>query len=171
MAVQLDPKQEARLRKLVAEQERAKASKRRNRDRWGLKPVRKGWLRGNAFNIRIWDEPGELGLLTIMEFELLTERNQPGVPVRMTGTDIWGRVAEGQLLDVRDPDPIVRPIVTDRVFFSYAQNHSIDIKAYYPGRDTMAPRKSLMFALLTLAAPAVFLVAAVAALRFVFHVI
>ena len=165
-------KEQARLGALVAAQERAKAKagKRGKKDKWGLRPIGKGWLRGHAMNIRIWEEADEVGMVRVMQFELRENPKEPGVPVRMTATEFNRNMGEGELMDVRDPDPSVRPITPYQIFFSRADRRDGDLTAHYPGRGMMAPRRNLAMGLLVIGAPIVFLLAAVAVLYYVFHV-
>src|SRR5947209_3404360 len=110
----LGTEEEARVAKLVREAEQAKLAK--TKDRFNLPPVRKGYLRGFAINIRRTEQPCEFGTLQIAEFELADTRKGPGVPLRMAGTYFTGHIMDGTLLDVPDPTPNVRPIVTDVVY-------------------------------------------------------
>jgi hypothetical protein len=168
MAFYANSEERARLGRLIAERERAKAGK---KDRWGLRPIEKGWLRGHAVNIRTWEEPDDLGMLINLEFELRENPKETGVLVRMAGTDFNDRILDGQLMDVPDPDPQVRPIVTDRVYYAHRGRRDGALTAHYPGRRMDTPRKSLTLGLLAVVVPVVFVVAAVTALHYVFHII
>ena len=104
-------KEEAKINKLVRAAEIAKLEK--VKDRFNLKPVAKGFVRGMAIHVRQHEEPGEFGVLQVIEFELSDTPKGPGIPVRMAGTYFNHRLIEGSVLDVPDPTPHVRPIATD----------------------------------------------------------
>lgn len=162
----------ARLEKLVLA---AATAKRANKDAWGLQPVEKGWLRGRVENLRQWDEPCEFGTLQVIEFDLqgVPAANTPKpapVPVRMSGTYFNTQLRDGQVVDVADPSPPVRPLTPIKIFFSH-HNRTIELKSYYPGRGSMTQRTSLKLALLAVFAPIVVAMSIVAALRYVFHII
>lgn len=163
----------ARLAQLVHEAERKKRDA-KGKDRWGLPPVGKGWVRGRVANVKSWDEPCPFGMLQVVEFDLVDDPKQPGVPVRISGTDIDNRVMEGQVLDVPDPKPSVRPIAAMRAVHSHTLSDGRDrvqgIKAYYPGRDDAPPRRMLTLAALMVLVPAAITAVAVVGLHLL-HVV
>ena len=166
----------ARLNKLVNDARRAKReASPTKRDRWGLPMPPKGWVRGMVSNVRSSDEPCPFGTLQVLEFELRDDPQQPGVPVRMAGTNFDRLVVGGEVMDVRDPTPSVRPIEAVRGVFSHtrymAEEGIQEIKAYYPGRDDMTPRRNLALATAMVVVPVVLLIVAVVMLRYVFHIL
>jgi len=164
-------KEKARLDELVhqAEMARRKKKKTGKRDQWGFRPVGRGWLRGHACNVRYFDEAGEFGILLILEFDLRTDREVPGVPVRMTATEFNHRIGEGQVVDVRDSTPKIRPITPHEIYFVPRQRDE-KLIAHYPGRRQMTRRVNLLVAVATIGAPIVLLFSLVALFSFYFHV-
>lgn len=160
-------KEEAQIAKLLREKEIAKLQK--NKDRWNLPPIEKGWVRGMVIKLRPHDEPCPYGTLQVLEFEVADGPKVPGIPVRMTGTYFNSRLIEGQILDVPDPTPSVRPITPDIVYRSHSARES-ELRAFYPGRGEKPRRFSLMLGLLGLGVPAVALIVAIIALH-VFHIV
>ena len=166
MTMYRDSKEARRLAGLVHKAETARLKR---PDRWGLQPVARGWLRGQVANLRQWDEPCEYGMLQIMEFDLCPERDKPGVPVRMTATYFGNRLMDGQVIDIPDPTPSVRPITPNRAIFSHS-NPQAQLVAYYPGRDAESLETSRLLAASALIVPAIALGMLLVALHFVFHV-
>jgi len=166
MAGYEDKEYKNRLAKLVHDAEQAK---REHKDRWGLPPVEKGWLRGHAVGVSHRDEPCEFGTLEILEFELSDTPRGNGIPVRMAGTYFNFKLAEATVVDVPDPSPAVRPITPYQVFLSH-HGRKMELQAYYPGRDMITPRRSMTQAVLVVTIPGVVLVTIIAVLHFVFHI-
>ena len=132
----------------------------RRRDRWGLRPVRSGWVRGQIRNIRRSFELDDLGQVFIIDFDLFIDDDQPLVPVRMSGTDFQGEPGEGQVVELRDPDPGVRPIQATRL--DYPPRYEHDVVSFYPGRDDLPPARQRMNSLLVVAGPVILTAIAVA---------
>jgi len=160
-------KERDRLTGLIEASEKAKLGK---RDAWNLPPVEKGWLRGHAVNVTQHEEAGEFGTLLVMDFELRADPKQPGIPVRMTAVYFTHRLMEGQLMDVPDPTPNIRPVTPEQIFFA-GLRRAAEITAHYPGRRIMTQRRNFALAALAVGGPAVVLVGIVAVLHFVFHVL
>ncbi len=92
------------------------AEKRAKVDRWGNVPARPGFLRGRVKNMRYSEGVASpYGPTIVLDFDLSCEDGSPEVPVQMTGTNFQGRVADIDPIDVEDPDPRIRPIMTERV--------------------------------------------------------
>jgi hypothetical protein len=163
-----DFEQERYKRKLHVLLRKDQIARHGNLDRWHLPPVAKGWLRGNALNIRQSEVPCEFGMLQILDFDLTADPKEPGVPVRMAGTYFTNRLIEGQVMDVPDPTPSARPITPIQIFFSHS-NHDTDLKSYYPGRDAMPRGKGALLGLLAVGGPIVATLATIAVLHYWFH--
>jgi hypothetical protein len=159
--------EQARLARLVGEQEAAKA---RKRDAFGLSPIGRGFVRGRATNIRQSETTCEYGVLVILEFDLLIDPTQPPIPVHMEGTTIDGRLLDGHVVDLADPTPSRRPITPDRVYFSHHLDRKHYIASNYPGRRMSTPRQSLMQGMLVVGVPMVLILGLVAMLNYVFHI-
>ncbi len=125
----------------------------KGKDRFGLRPPRKGRIRGQIANVRRSFEVGAFGNLLIVDFDLLIDQGVPPVPVRMSGTIFNQEPREGMLVEVADPDPTVRPIVAHRLQTAW-DRHS-EIVAFYPGRDDLSPARQRMIGLLVLLIPVV----------------
>lgn len=110
----------------------APRKRRPRRDRWGCRGVRRGWLRGQIRNIRRGSEVSHYGSSLVFEFDLFVDDNLPLVPVRMIGTDFPLEPREGQIWDVPDPTPDIRPIAAVRLVSPF--DSDIALKAFYPGR-------------------------------------
>ena len=151
-----------RLEKLVREAARAK---RTETDRWGLTPIEKGWLRGHAMNVRQWEDACQFGKLLVIEFELRETMKSKGVPVRMEGTYFTGRIHEGAVMDVPDPDPTVRPVRPEKIYVSQSYRKH-EFVAFYPGRDLPPQRRTLVQAVLAVTVPFLIFVGIVAVLHF-----
>jgi hypothetical protein len=139
------------------------------KDRWNLKPVRKGWRRGMVTKLRHSEEPCEFGMLLIMDFELSEDPEQPGIPVRMSGTQFSDALFEGTVVEIADPTPDQRPIIATQVRFSHYAGDAT-LRAHYPGRGEMPAGRRTLLGLLALGWPAVALVAALTVLHFWWHV-
>ena len=163
----------ARLAQLVHEAERKKRDA-KGLDRWGLPPVGKGCVRGRVANVKSWDEPCPFGMLQVIEFDLVDDPKEPGVPVRISGTDIDNRVMEGHVLDVQDRNPSIRPIPATGAVHSYSlydgRGMVQSIKAYYPGRDDAPPRRNRVLAAMMVLVPVAITAAAVVGLHLL-HII
>lgn len=157
----------ARLHQLIREAEQAKRPK---KDRWGLTPIEKGWVRGHVVDLRQWDEPCEFGILQIMEFDLREDKRQPGIRVRMSGTYFNTRLLEGSVIDVPDPTPSVRPMTPNHVFTAH-NNREHEISAYYPGRGAVRQRSTLIMALLATIVPAAVVLVIFALMHYVLHAV
>ncbi len=160
-----DPEYRKRLHNLIV---KAKVARMPSADRWGLVPVEQGWLRGAANNVRQREDICEFGTLQILEFDLKPAPEEPGVPVRMDGTYFTSRLIEGQVMDVPDPTPDIRPVTPRQIFYAHS-SRSIDLMSYYPGRDAMTKRKGMTLGFLALGGPVIVLLATLALLHFVFH--
>jgi hypothetical protein len=156
-----------RLARLVNQQQSAR---RKTKDHWGLTPIERGWVRGRAMNVRQSEQTCEYGVLNILEFEMFTDPKQPGIAVRMQGTTIDGRVMDGQVVDIPDPTPNVRPMQPDKVYFSHHVDRKYYVSANYPGRTVMTPRRNLMLATAAIGGPIAAILGIVALLHFVFRI-
>ena len=125
----------------------------KGKDRHGLRPPRAGRVRGTIANVRRSFEVGEFGNLLIIDFDLVIDQGTPPVPVRMAGTIFNQEPHEGMLVEVHDPDPAVRPIVTHRLQAAWDRHYHI--VAFYPGRDDLSPTRQRLFGLLVVLAPIV----------------
>ena len=141
-------------------------AKGRGKDRWGLRPVRAGTLRGQVRNIRRSNVVGDFGDMTVIDFDLFIDDGQKPVPVQMSGTDFFNEVVEGPVVDVRDPDPAVRPILATRLDFPPQYNH--EVISCYPGRDDAPAARERIGGVLMVIGPIVF-AAALIALFYVFY--
>jgi hypothetical protein len=163
-----------RLAKLVHEQEQQKLGA-EGKDRWGMPKVPRGFLRGRAMNPRTWDETCEFGVLHNLQFDLVDDPEQAGIPVLMQGTDFNDRLMEGSVVDVPKPRTDARPIHTNFLYFSHTvrdgKGKIHTLKAYYPGRDDAPRRVNIALASLMVLVPTAFLLVAVYLLRHVFHII
>lgn len=153
--------EQEKLARLLREAEQAKHGK--YKDKYNLRPVAKGYLRGQAFDIRSTEYPSKLGIVKILEFELRENPKEKGVPVRMEGTYFNSRLIEHTVVDVPDPDPSVRPIRTDIIYFSH-HGRKMGVQAYNPGRDPEPRRVSLIRGLVVLILPIIATIVAIAAL-------
>lgn len=167
MAEYGDSKEAQRLAGLVRKAEEARRGK---KDRFGLPPIEKGWLRGQAVNIRKREETCEYGVLEVMEFDLLVDPEPPGVPVVMSGTYFNNRMLDGSVMDVPDPAPTVRPVTPDKIYFSH-HFRAVDLTAFYPGRNSTPPSTDRMRSMLALVLPGVALIVIIFMLYFVFHIL
>jgi hypothetical protein len=140
-------------------------ARKRGKDRWGWRPVRAGYVRGQIRNLRREAEVSPFGDLRVVEFDLFVDDDLPMIPVRMAGTDFSNDFREGPVVDVRDPDPSVRPIIATRLDFPPHFDH--EIISYYPGRDDPPPAVGRLRAALMVLVPAGF-VAAMLGLYYVF---
>ena len=95
----------------------ASAGKPSGLDRWKLKPVGPGYLRGQIRNIRRSEDISRFGTLRVVEFDLDRGGGLPPVPVEMRGLYFNRDVPEGRVCDVADPTPHIRPLVTGLITF------------------------------------------------------
>jgi hypothetical protein len=102
-------------------------------DRFGLRPPRRGVLRGVIRNIRRTPMEAAFGNMMIIDFDLLVEDGVPPVPVQMRGNDFSSELIPDIVVDVADPNPGVRPLLTRRL--DYAHNPGSEFVSYFPGRD------------------------------------
>lgn len=134
-------------------------AKRGRRDRWGMRPPRRGRVRGQIRNVSRSFGVSEYGNIIIVDFDLFIDDDLPLVPVRMRGTDFPIEPQEGQVVDVRDPAPDVRPIEATRLDFPPHYQH--EVVAYYPGRDDIPQSRQRMNGLMVIIGPIVVTVAAI----------
>lgn len=125
----------------------------RSKDRFGLRRARAGRVRGQIANVRRSFEIGEFGNLIVMDFDLVTDPGAPPTPVRMTGTIFNREPQEGMLVEVRDPDPSVRPILTHRLDFP--PHYHFEIVGFYPGRDDLSPGRQRLIGAVVVVGPLV----------------
>ncbi len=121
------------------------------KDRWGLRPVRRGRVRGQIHNLRRSDKVGQFGSLLVFEFDLFVDEGQPPVPVEMIGADFTHEPREGMLVETPDPTPDLRPIAARRLDFP--PKYEFEIVSYYPGRDDPPRSVERLRGLLVLALP------------------
>ncbi len=138
----------------------------KNRDRWGLRPPRPGIVRGRITNVTRSIDVCDFGELIVLDFELFVGDDQPAVPVRMTGTDFSSALPEGHIVEVPDPDPAIRPIVTTRLDFP--PRYENELIAYYPGRDDLPRGVMRMRGLMMVIGPIVFAVVLLGVFLFFF---
>ena len=103
----------------------ASAGKPSGLDRWKLKPVGPGYLRGQIRNIRRSEDISRFGTLRVVEFDLDRGGGLPPVPVEMRGLYFNRDVPEGRVCDVADPTPHIRPLVTGLITFPQAPGQSV----------------------------------------------
>jgi hypothetical protein len=96
----------------------------------GLTP-RPGCVLGQVANLRRSTEVCAYGDLHVIEFDLLRPGGEAPVPVRMRGTTFSRDLFAGQIVEVRDPDPTTRPIVTRRL--DYPPVYNTELVSFYPG--------------------------------------
>lgn len=135
------------------------SGRRRSRDRWGLRPVRNGRVRGQIRNVRRSLEVGEFGEIIVFDFDLFMDDDQPSVPVRMSGTDFQNEPHEGVVVDVSDPAPHVRPIEPTRLDFP--PQYDREVVSFYPGRDDVPHARQRMNGLFVIIGPIVVTAAAI----------
>lgn len=112
----------------------AAAAGRKRRDRWGQRPVRNGRLRGQIRNVcRSVSVSPDGHPLVVYDFDLFVDDNQPLVPVRMSGTDFFNHPQDGEVVDLLDPHPQVRPAEPIRLQYPLHYHHVV--VSLYPGRD------------------------------------
>ena len=107
-------------------------------------------------------------MLHILEFDLTDDPAAPGVPVRMTGTEFTGRLLGGEVMDVPDPTPSVRPITPTTIYHAH-HGRDWELTAHYPGRDAVTPRANAINGALAVGGPILFVLACLAALHFWWH--
>ena len=122
-------------------------------DRWRLKPVSPGYVRGQIRNIRRSEDISRFGQLNVVEFDLEVGGGQPMVPVKMLGLYFNRDIPSGQLCDIADPTPSVRPLVTGRISFPRAPGQ--DILTYNLDADELARRRLWSWSMLTPLIPVV----------------
>jgi hypothetical protein len=130
-----------------------KPAKPPKKDRWGQTPVAPGHVRGSATNLRRWEDVGTYGPVQVVAFDLWVDKNVPLVPVRMTATDFQGRVVEGSVYDVPDPDPQVRPLQPWRI--THADNSEAEVIAHFPGREFAVKGRGLLWTIGVVLSPLV----------------
>ena len=81
-----------------------------------LKPVRPGWMRGRVRAITTDSEQGEQGLITTWTYTVHPAKPDPAFTVIMRGLTISRRINEGELIEVRWPDPSVQPVRAARIY-------------------------------------------------------
>jgi hypothetical protein len=128
--------------------------------------VRAGRVRGQLRNLRRSSDVGDFGELRVVEFDLFIDDDLPMVPVRMTGTDFSNDIREGPVVEVRDPDPSVRPIAALRLDFPPGYAH--EVIAFCPGRDAPSALSGRLRAALMVLGPIAF-AAVLLGLFFVFY--
>ena len=131
----------------------------RRRDRFGLRPVRAGRLRGEVRNVRRDTEMGAFGTEIVFAFDLIAEEGAPAVPVRISGTDFSGQPHDGQVVDVRDPNPAIRPLIAHRLDLPFGRREAVI--AYYPGRNDLTPAQQRLRGMLVVLGPLAFAAAAI----------
>lgn len=131
----------------------------RRRDRFGLRPVRAGRLRGEVRNVRRDIDMGAFGSEIVFEFDLIAEEGAPAVAVRMSGTDFSGQPQDGQVVEVRDPDPARRPLMAHRLDLPFRRREAVI--AYYPGRNDLTPAQQRLRGVLVVLGPLAFAAAAI----------
>jgi hypothetical protein len=131
----------------------------RRRDRFGLRPVRAGRLRGEVRNVRRDIEMGAFGSEIVFEFDLIAEEGAPAVAVRMSGTDFSGQPHDGQVVEVQDPDPARRPLIAHRLDLPLRRREAVI--AYYPGRNDLTPAQQRLRGVLVVLGPLAFAAAAI----------
>ena len=138
----------------MSQAKQAAPARPKGRDRWGLRPVRRGRVRGQIINLRRSFEVGEFGNLLVVDFDLAIDEGQPVVPVRMSGTIFDNEPLEGMVVEVRDPAPATRPIVAHRLAFPPHYQH--EVVCFYPGRDEPSPGRQRMLGMLLVLGPLAF---------------
>jgi hypothetical protein len=144
-------------------------ARRRKRDRFNLAPVRQGWVRGRVARLRQREEACEFGKLLVLEFDLVDDPEQPPIPVIMAGTEFNGRLMDGDVVEMADPAPSVRPITPLQIVHSFSDPANV-VVAYYPGRGTPSRRFTTLIGWLAIAGPAVAVAAIMAVLHFALRV-
>lgn len=123
------------------------------RDKFGLLPAKPGVLRGIVRNLRQTNQESHFGTIIVYDFDLYVDDKRPAVPVRMMGNDFSMPVFSELVLEVKDYDPSVRPIVTRRAHLPL--NGPSDIIAYYPGLDAMNNPTDRFWTIVTVVGPIV----------------
>jgi len=150
----------------MSQASQAEAPHQRGRDRYGWRPVRRGWIRGQIRNVRRGNEVGDYGTILVMDFELFVDDDAPMVAVRMRGTDFQGQLYEGKIADIRDPGDGVRPIEVTRL--RYPPQYAHDVRSYYPGRDDPTLARQRIRAMVPIIGP-IAVAAAMIGLFYVFY--
>jgi hypothetical protein len=107
------------------------------RDRFGLRPVGRGWLRGQVQHLKEVKATDRFGERIVFCFDLLVAENQPPVEVRMPGNSFSAGIIPGALVDIRDPDPSQRPLVT--TLLRFPPHYKYEVRAFYPGFEDPTP--------------------------------
>ena len=102
-------------------------------DQFGLKPPRKGTVRGIIRNVRQSHVEAAFGEELVIEFDLDRGENLPAIAVQMRGNDYSMPIYADWLADIRDPDPAMRPLITRRVAFPHSPG--TELVSYTPGQD------------------------------------
>jgi hypothetical protein len=129
----------------VSKQPSVPQSKQGYSDPWNLDlpPVRPGFIRGLVANIRNSTEECQYGELLILDFDLHAKGGGTIASVQMRGTDFSRHLRHGALVDVPDPDPTVRPIVTKRLYTPREGREAL--VAYYPGAEGRSRRGERLY--------------------------
>lgn len=129
-------------------------ARRRGRDRWGLRRVRAGRVRGQIRDIRRSFEVGVFGTITVIDFDLFIDDGLPPVPVRMSGTSFSDEPHEGHVVEVRDPDPTQRPIAPRQLYYPPGYEH--EVISFFPGRDDPSALRERLRGVLVVLGPIAF---------------
>jgi hypothetical protein len=116
----------------------------------GLTP-RPGCVLGQVANLRRFTEVCAYGDLHVIEFDLLRPGGEAPVPVRMRGTAFSRDLFAGQIVEVRDPDPERRPIVTRRL--DYPPLYNAELVSFYPGEGEPPRGLGRLWVVLAILAP------------------
>ncbi len=122
-------------------------------DRFGLPPVKRGMLRGKIRDVRHSIVEGAYGQMQVIDFNLYTAPKQPPVPVQMRGNDFTTPVRDDWVIDVADPDPTIRPLLTRRITLPH--NPGTEVVSYYPGWDDPNTSKDRFWSIVAIAGPLV----------------
>jgi hypothetical protein len=108
-------------------------AKANNKDCFGLPPVEKGHVRGRVANLRRSSEVSAFGELVVLDFDLVPCGGAPPVPVLMRGTYLEGDIRPDYVMEVRDPDPSVRPILARELRHAHHRRQMVTM--HYPGTN------------------------------------
>ncbi|MBN9508607.1 MAG: hypothetical protein J0I21_05740 [Alphaproteobacteria bacterium] len=115
--------------------------------------ARPGHVVGVVANLRRSTEPCAYGELHVLEFDLLRPHGAAPIPVRMRGMSFSRDLFVGQMVEVRDPDPETRPVVTRRL--DYPPLYNTELVSFYPGEGETPRGLSRFWALVMLLVPVV----------------
>ncbi len=115
--------------------------------------ARPGYVVGVVGNLRRSTEACTYGDLHVMEFDLLRPHGAAPIAVRMRGMSFSRDLFAGQIVEVRDPDPETRPVVTRRL--DYPPLYNTELVSFYPGEGEMPRGLSRFWALVMLLVPIV----------------